>query len=94
MLKEPPGPVTVTITADLGNGRVESINYTLTMPAAPATPTPSRPSESATPTTPLSPSEPAAWHQRLLTWAKNHVVLAGVIGIAAASGVVGLVLLA
>jgi len=93
VLKEPPGPVTVTISADLGNGRVESTNYTLTMPAAPATPTPSRPSESATPTTPMSPGEPAAWHQRLITWAKNHVVLAGVIGIAAASGVVGLMLL-
>jgi hypothetical protein len=93
VLKEPPGPVTVTISADLGNGRVESTNYTLTMPAAPTTPTPSRPSESATPTTPLSPGEPAAWHQRLITWAKNHVVLAGVIGIAAASGVVGLMLL-
>ena len=27
VLKEPPGPVTVTISADLGNGRVESTNY-------------------------------------------------------------------
>lgn len=92
-LKEPPGPVTVTISADLGGGRTESVNHTLTMPAPSTTATPARPSETVTPSTPSIPSPPAAWHQRVLNWAKDHVVLAGVVGLAAASGAVGLVLL-
>jgi hypothetical protein len=91
-LREPPGPLTVTISADLGGGRTESVDHALTMPAAPSAPAP-RPSETYTPYTPSTPDEPAPWHQRMASWAREHKLLAGVIGIALASGAFGLVLL-
>lgn len=92
-LREPPGPLTVTISADLSGGRTESVAYALTMPAAPSSST-QRPSDTYTPYTPTpADAPPAPWHQRVLSWAKEHKLLAGIIGIAVASGAFGLVLM-
>ncbi len=94
-LKEPPGPVAVTISADLGGGRVEAVDYSVSMPAPSAgvAPQQARPSKDTTSAAPGPAPEPAALHERLLSWIKDNILLAGIIGAALAAGGVGLVLL-
>jgi FHA domain-containing protein/von Willebrand factor type A domain-containing protein len=92
-LKEPPGPVAVTISADLDGGRIETVNYSLTMPAPSAAPAPARPSRDAVPITPAAPAEPETFPQRVLGWIRDNVLLAGVMGAALVAGGVGLTLL-
>jgi FHA domain-containing protein/von Willebrand factor type A domain-containing protein len=94
-LKEPPGPVAVTITADFANGRSDSVdhNLRLTAPQGSSGPTPapmSQPSQGG----PAPVNEPPAWHQRLLAWAQENMILASVVGVALVMGLVGLAVLA
>jgi hypothetical protein len=91
-LKEPAESVTLTITADLSNGRSASVDKSLTLAPPQSYATPSRPADAVQPS-PFPPREPAAWHRRLLDWAMANKVLAGVIGIALGLGAAGLSLL-
>jgi hypothetical protein len=95
-LKEPPGRIAITITADFASGRSESVEHSLTLAAPPSSPRPNareQPSSQA-PQTQTPFSEPEAWHQRPLRWALEHVVLASVIGVALLIGIAGLTVLA
>lgn len=64
-LTPPPGPATITITADFGGGRSESVDYALTVPAPPSTPVLELPKWLAQP--PASDT-PQTWHRRMLGW--------------------------
>ena len=98
-LKEPPGSVPVTITASLADGRSESVDRTFTLEATPPSPQraqqpPQQPSQ-ADRTGPASePVATATWYDRLLRWALQNLLLAGIVGAALVAGAVGLGVLA
>jgi hypothetical protein len=96
-LKEPPGSVAVTITASLADGRSESVDRTFTLEAPPPGPQPAQqpqqPSQ-ADRTGPASEPVAAAWYDRLLRWALQNLLLAGIVGAALVAGAVGLAVLA
>jgi FHA domain/von Willebrand factor type A domain len=96
-LKEPPGSVAVTMTASFADGRSESIDRTfaLVAPPPPASAQPSpQPQPQSQPGPVAEPVAPAAWYERLLSWASANLVLAVVIGAALVMGVAGLAVLA
>jgi hypothetical protein len=95
-LKEPPGSVTVTITATFADGRSESIDRSFTLAAPPSSPPHSpQPQPSQGGAGPASePAVSAAWYERLLSWALENLALAIVIGVALIMGAVGLTVLA
>jgi hypothetical protein len=90
-LKEPPGPATLSLTADFTNGRFASAEQSITVPSPPAVAAPPS-NPTSMPTPPVS--EPAAWHRRLGTWAQNNVAVALAIGVAFGLGMVGVALFA
>ena len=97
-LKEPPGSVTVTMTATFSDGRTESIERSFALAAPPASPQPP-PQPQAQPSQggagPVAePTAPAAWYERLLSWALANLALAVVIGAALIAGAAGLAVLA
>jgi hypothetical protein len=95
-LKEPPGSVTVTMTATFADGRTESIDRTFTLVAPPASPQPSpqaQPSQGGAGPV-AEPVASAAWYERLLSWALANLALAIVIGAALIMGAAGLAVLA
>ena len=95
-LKEPPGPVTVTVSADFGDGRSASVDHSLTLtppPSNPALPPVYPPSDSSQAPT-QAVREPAALPQRVLDWAQENMALAIAVGVALVIGAVGLGLLA
>ena len=84
-LKEPPGSVTVTMTATFADGRTDSIDRSFTLVAPPASPQPPpqpQPASQGGAGPVAEPSAPAAWYQRLLAWALANLALAVVIGAA------------
>ena len=85
-LREPPGPATVTMTADFGGGRSESVHYAMTVPATPTAPQPSAPGQFE----PAAP--PGAWYQMLFAWARENKAVALISGIALGLGTIGLAL--
>jgi FHA domain-containing protein/von Willebrand factor type A domain-containing protein len=93
-LKEPPGPVTVSITADLGSGRSASVDQSFTLAAPSSSQSPSPRSDPSLQPTPVAPPEAASLPQRLLGWMKNNKLLAAVIGLGIAAALIGLGLLA
>jgi FHA domain/von Willebrand factor type A domain len=92
-LKEPPGPLTLSFTADFGGGRSESLEYAITVPTPP---TPATPRESAAPqpAIPSGPAEPVAWHQKVAAWARENKAAALISGVAVGLGTIGLALFA
>jgi FHA domain-containing protein/von Willebrand factor type A domain-containing protein len=84
-LREPPGPVTVTMTADFAGGRSESAQYAMAVPATPAAPQPA-----AAQLEPAAP--PATWHEKLVAWARENKTVALISGIALGLGTIGLAL--
>jgi hypothetical protein len=86
-LREPPGPATLTITADFGSGRSESALYAMTVPAPPAAPQPAAPPSQLKPAAP-----PATWYEKLFAWARENQTVALISGIAVGLGTIGLAL--
>ena len=85
-LREPPGPTTVTMTADFGGGRSESAQYAMTLPATPTALQPAAPVL-------LEPgAPPATWYEKLFAWARENKTVALISGIALGLGSVGLAL--
>jgi hypothetical protein len=85
-LREPPGPATVTMTADFGGGRSESTHYALTVPATSAAPQPAVAVQ-------LDPaSTPGAWYEKLFAWARENKMVALISGVALGLGTIGLAL--
>jgi hypothetical protein len=90
-VKEPPGPTTLSITADFNNGRSESVQYPITVPTPPTVArepvaSPQQPAQ------PEPPAPPAAWYQRVFTWAQENKTVALISGVALGLGTVGLAL--
>ena len=92
-LKEPPGPVSVTLTADLGNARFASIDHSFTVPGQPTAPAPSPRTDQTTQPSPTSPDQPAARNQGLFDWVMDNTLLSAIIAAGLVTGVVGLSLL-
>jgi hypothetical protein len=91
ILKEPPGPLTLSFTADFGGGRSETLEYATTVPTA--APAPRR--EAAAPEAPQSTlPQPIAWHQKIVAWARENTAVALVSGLAVGLGTIGLALFA
>ncbi|MBO0740805.1 MAG: FHA domain-containing protein, partial [Hyphomicrobiaceae bacterium] len=85
-LREPPGPATITLTADFAGGRSESANYAMMVPATPAAPQPAAPVQ-------LEPAAPpATWHEKLFAWARANKAAALISGITLGLGTIGLAL--
>jgi hypothetical protein len=85
-LREPPGPATVTMTADFGGGRSESTHYALMVPATSAAPQPAVAVQ-------LDPaSTPGAWYEKLFAWARENKMVALISGVALGLGTIGLAL--
>src|SRR5262249_24657732 len=82
-LRQPPGPATLTITADFGSGRSESAYYAMTVPAPPTAPQPA---------SQLEPAAPASWYEKLFTWAGENKTVALISGVALGLGTIGLAL--
>lgn len=85
-LREPPGPATLSITADFGNGRSESAEQRITVPTPPTVAR--KPA-----TEPQQPSEPAAplpWYSKLFAWARENKTVALISGVALGLGTIGL----
>jgi hypothetical protein len=85
-LREPPGPTTLTMTADFGGGRSESANYAMMVPATLSAPQPAAPVQFE----PAAP--PAAWYEKLFAWARENKTVALISGIALGLGTFGLAL--
>jgi hypothetical protein len=86
-LREPPGPATLTLTADLGNGRSESAQIAMTVPAQAA------PRAGAPIPAEGEPADtPSAWYEKLLAWARENPTIALVSGAALVLGTTGLAL--
>lgn len=81
-LRQPPGPLTLALTADFTNGRFESADHSLTVPTPPVVVTPPLPQPVASET----------WYQRLFGWVRDNVLFASVIGVGLGFGVIGLAL--
>jgi hypothetical protein len=87
-LREPPGPATLTITADFANGRSESAQYAMAVPAPPAAQRPA-----AAPASELEPAAaPAYWYEKLFNWARENKTVALISGVALGLGTIGLAL--
>jgi hypothetical protein len=83
-LREPPGPVAVTMTADFAGGRSESAQYAMTVPATPAASQPAAAQR--------EPAPPASWYEKLFAWARENKTVALISGIALGLGTIGLAL--
>jgi hypothetical protein len=90
-LREPPGPVTLSITADFAGGRSESVERSLTVPTPPPPPEPTHVSD---PPAAADPPEPAAWYHKLMAWAGENPAVLAVSGVAVGLGTIGLALFA
>jgi hypothetical protein len=85
-MREPPGPATLSITADFNNGRSESAEQRVTVPTPPtAGRTPS-----ANPQQSSEPAAPAAWYSKLFAWARENKTVALISGVALGLGTIGL----
>ena len=94
-LKEPPGPVTITLTADFGDARTASVDHSLTLappPSPPASPPVYQPSDF--PQQPVVVRETTAAPKGVLDWAQENTALAVAVGVLLVIGAVGLGLLA
>ena len=91
-LREPPGPVTVSLVGEFASGRSESVDQSFNVPAAPLAPAPTKREEAAP--RPLSPPQPEAWYQRLAAWAQENKVVAVVSSVAVVLGTIWLALFA
>ncbi len=85
-LKEPAGPLTVALTAEFANGKTETVDYNLTVPAPPVT------QPATAPTPPPAVQPPQTWYQQLGSWVRNNLAVAVVLGTAFCLGAVGLAL--
>jgi hypothetical protein len=87
-LKEPPGPVTVSLTADFNAGRSETIEQSITIPAPARRTSPAQPDAGP----PGGSPEPARWHERVMAWARENKTVALISGVAVGLGTIGLAL--
>jgi hypothetical protein len=90
-LREPAGPATVAISADFTNGRSESVQVAVAVPASPVAarepPPASGPGDAPRPA-----ASPAPWYGRLVAWASENKAAALVSGLALGLGTLGLAL--
>jgi hypothetical protein len=86
-LREPPGPATLILTADFGNGRSESAQYAMTVPVQPAAPQTGLVAPQIEPAT-----APPLWYEKLFAWARENKAAALISGIALGLGTIGLAL--
>jgi hypothetical protein len=88
-LREPPGPATLSMSADFGNGRSESVDQRVTVPVPP--PVVREPSADTHPSTHIEPeAPPAAWYSKLFAWAGENKAVALISGVALGLGTIGL----
>lgn len=71
-LREPPGPLTVTLNADLGNGRSDTADHTVTIPEPPKPP-----AETTTP----QPAPPQTLPEKAAAWLRDNHFIGYAIGI-------------
>lgn len=91
-LKEPGGPTTLTLTAELANGRFESADHSFTMPAPPAPPPAPTPPPDLTPPTDVDAD--ANYYQRVAKWVRTNTAVAMAIGAGFALAAIGFLLFA
>ena len=88
-LREPPGPATLSITADFNNGRSESVQYAVTVPTPP--PIVREPATSRQQPIQTEPATaPAAWYYKVFAWARENKTVALISGVALGLGTIGL----
>lgn len=87
-LREPPGPATLSMTADFSNGRSESVSYAITVPAAPVVREPTAPRQQPMETEPAA--APMAWYEKVFAWARENKTVALISGVALGLGTIGL----
>jgi len=87
-LREPPGPATLSMTADFSNGRSESVSYAITVPAAPVVREPPAPRQQPMETEPAA--APMAWYEKVFAWARENKTVALISGVALGLGTIGL----
>ena len=87
-LREPPGPATLSMTADFSNGRSESASYAITVPAAPVVREPPAPRQQPSDTEPAA--APMAWYEKVFAWARENKTVALISGVALGLGTIGL----
>ena len=85
-LKEPAGPLTIAFTAEFANGKTETVEHSLTVPAPPVAQSP--PAK----VSPPGVVPPQAWYEQLASWVRNNLAVAVVLGTALSLGVVGMAL--
>jgi hypothetical protein len=85
-LKEPAGPLTIAFTAEFANGKTETVEHSLTVPAPPVAQSP--PAK----VSPPGVVPPQAWYEQLGSWVRNNLAVAVVLGTALSLGVVGMAL--
>jgi len=84
--KEPPGPLTITLSAEFTNGKAETVDHNLIVPVPPI----AQPAPAPAPPPPVL--QPQTWYQALGTWARNNLAVAVVIGTALCLSIVGMAL--
>jgi hypothetical protein len=87
-LREPPGPTTLSLTAEFSNGRSESVSHAVTVPAAPVARDPASSRQQSGEAE--SPAAPLAWYQKVFAWARENKTVALISGVALGLGTVGL----
>lgn len=88
-LREPPGPTSLNITADFSNGRSESVQHAVTVPATP--PSAREPALPGQPAYTDPPSAgPAPWYSKVFAWARANKTVALISGVALGLGTIGL----
>jgi FHA domain-containing protein/von Willebrand factor type A domain-containing protein len=87
-LREPPGPATLSMTADFNNGRSESVSVAITVPAGPVVREPA--ASPSQPNVSEPAAAPAAWYQKVFAWARENKTVALISGVALGVGTIGL----
>ena len=86
-LREPPGPATLSITADFSNGRSESVQQVVTVPARPVARDPVPPAQDPIR---VEPAAREAWYHQVFAWARENKTVALISGVALGLGTIGL----
>lgn len=87
VIKDPPGPVTVSLSADLAGGRSELLDVAVATPAPVAKVTPQ-------PVKPTPPPPPQSMEDRIAAWVKENRFISLAIGVGFALAALGFLLFA
>lgn len=88
-LREPPGPATFTLSADLGGGKSESVDHSVKIPEPAQKPVPGQ-----QPRRPADPPAPMSLEERIAAWVKENRFISYAIGVGFALAALGFLLFA